>query len=360
MNWETIRAEFPSLENWTYFNTATYGQMPRRAVEAVAAHFARRDQHACADFLEWFDDADRIRASIARLINAAPSDIAFFPNAATPLSLLINGIDWRPGDEVVTLEHEFPNYLYWAAALQGRGVKPVSAPIGAVEIGPRTRLVMLSTASYVTGRRPDLDRIAADCRAAGALLCVDGTQSLGAIRFDCTAIQPDMFVMDGYKWLLSPNGAGFAYVPRSTRQWLQPSVIGWRSDRRWREVNALHHGTPDFADAAEKYEGAQIPFPSIYGMGAVVDWMLELGPANIEARVMELAARTAAVLGLPAAESHILTARFPGHDAAELTRKLKERRILTAARHGHLRVSTHFYNNEEDIDRLRSALQAIL
>jgi selenocysteine lyase/cysteine desulfurase len=360
MNWDAVRAEFPALREWTYFNTASYGQMPRRAVEAAERHFARRTEFACADFLEWFDDADRIRGSIGRLINAEATDIAFFPNASTPLSLMLNGIEWRRGDRVVTVEHEFPNHLYWAAMLAEKGVAIAEYPAAEVEVPPGTRLVTLSTASYVTGARPDVERIAADCRRAGALLCVDGTQSLGAIPFDCRAVRPDMFLVDGYKWLLSPNGAGFAYVPPATRQWLQPSVIGWRSDRRWREVNALHHGRPEFADAAEKYEGAMIPFPCIYAMGAVVEWMLELGPGNIEGRVMELASRTAAMLGLAGADSHILTAQFAGRDAAGLVRQLKQRGILAAARHGRLRISTHFYNNEDDIARLGEALKAIL
>jgi len=81
-NWAAIRAEFPALERWTYLNTATYGQMPRRSMEAVARHWERRDELACSDFLDWYSDTERIRASIARLIHASPDDIAFVPNAA--------------------------------------------------------------------------------------------------------------------------------------------------------------------------------------------------------------------------------------------------------------------------------------
>ncbi|MBI3470714.1 MAG: hypothetical protein HY013_05095, partial [Candidatus Solibacter usitatus] len=81
-DWQGIRAQFPALAEWTYLNTATYGQLPRCAVEAAAAHFARRDARACADHMEWFGDMDRIRASIGRLIHCLPSDIAFIVNAS--------------------------------------------------------------------------------------------------------------------------------------------------------------------------------------------------------------------------------------------------------------------------------------
>ena len=120
-DWKTIRSEFPALENWTFLNTATFGQLPRRATDAVAYHFARRDRYACADFMEWFGDADRIRASIARLIHATPEDIAFLPNSCSGLSLLIGGMEWKPGDRVVTLEDEFPNHYYYPSFLGARG-----------------------------------------------------------------------------------------------------------------------------------------------------------------------------------------------------------------------------------------------
>jgi selenocysteine lyase/cysteine desulfurase len=123
----------------------------------------------------------------------------------------------------------------------------------------------------------------------------------------------------------------------------------------------LNHGEPVFAQTAEKYEGGMLPFPSIYGMGAVVDLMLQVGPAAIEARVLELAAKARAMLcGLGAEvnadESQIVTAILPGRDPRELTPLLKERRILVSARHGRLRVSPHFYNDESDLETLRNAL----
>ena len=128
---------------------------------------------------------------------------------------------------------------------------------------------------------------------------------------------------------------------------------------------ALNHGEPVFAQTAEKYEGGMLPFPSIYGMGAVIDLMLQIGPAAIEARVLELAGKARAMLrGLGAEvnadESPIVTAILPGRDAGELARSLKEQRILVSARHGRLRVSPHFYNDETDLETLRKALAQLL
>jgi cysteine desulfurase/selenocysteine lyase len=362
VNWAEVRAGFPALDAWTYLNTATFGQVPTRGVEAVANHFARRDRLACADFMEWFDDADRIRESIGRLIHCEAAGIAFVPNASTALSMLFGGLDWKPGDRIVTLQDEFPNHFYYAAHLRHRGVELVEAPFSGFydAVTPRTRAVAISTVSYSTGFRPPLDEIAAFLRQRGVLLYVDGTQSLGALQFDVSSIRPDMFAVDGYKWLLAPNGGAFCYVSPELRQNLEPSVIGWRSHKDWRRPEQLHHGEPEFSDNAEKYEGGMLAFAPLYAMGASVDMMLEIGPARIEQRVMALASMTADALREAGGkvlhcESPIVTARFE-RDASELTAALADRKIVVAARKGNLRVSPHFYNNESDIALLRKAL----
>ena len=371
-DWKKIRAEFPSLENWTFLNTATFGQLPRRGVEAAASHFARRDRFACDDFMEWFADADGIRGTIARLINATAEDVAFIPNACAGLSLLMGGIDWKPGDRVVTLEDEFPNHYYYASFLSNQGVEFVETPFERFHecITPRTRVVALSMLNYSTGFRPPLPLIAQFLRERGILLYVDGTQGLGALQFDVEAVKPAMLSVNGYKWLLSPTGAGFLYVDPEIRAWLRPNVIGWRSHNGWRQHENLQHGAPEFSPKAEKYEGGMLAFDPIYAMGASVAMMLEIGPAVIEQRVMQLASLTRDALrragGKLAAdhdahyESPVVTARFEGKDARKLVRELHARKVLVAARHGNLRVSPHFYNNETDLDRFERELKQVL
>lgn len=366
-DWKAVRAQFPALSNWTYLNTATYGQLPQSGVEAAAKHFAHRDELACTDFLDWFGDMDAIRESIARLIHCAAEDVAFIGNAASGLSLLMAGIDWKPGDQVVSLEHEFPNNLYWPALLSSQGVDFFEVPYSRLieSLTDRTRLVLISTVNYSTGFRVPLEELGRELRSRGILFYVDGTQSMGALRFDAHAVQPDMLAVHGYKWLISPNGAGFMYVSPGLRESLKPNVIGWRSHKDWRRVDSLHHGAPEFVESAEKYEGGMLNFPSLYAMGAAVNMILELGPDRVEARVLDLAAKCCRALEDAGGEiahrdTAIVTARFEGQDASKLARALKEKRIAVSARHGRLRVSTHFYNDEMDIEWLRTALADLL
>lgn len=361
--WKTLRSEFPALANWTYLNTATYGQMPRSAANAMCRHLARRNESACGDFIHWFDDMDAIRESCARLLHCEGPDIAFVMNAAAGMSLLVQGLTWQSGDEVLTLADEFPNQLYVSALLErfGARLRAVAWPQFYESVNARTRLAVLSTVNYATGFRPSLEEISAFLRERGTLLYVDGSQSVGALQFDIAKVRPSVLCVDAYKWMLSANGAAFLYVDPDLRRRLPSTVVGWRSDRSWRSVDSLNHGDPVFTHTSERYEGGMLPFASLYGMGAVIDLMLQIGPAEIEARVLELAAKARTILsGLGAAvntdESQIVTAILPDKDAGDLARSLKERRILVSARHGRLRISPHFYNDESDLETLRSAL----
>lgn len=363
--WDPVRSEFAALENWAYLNTASFGQVPRCAKEAVARHFAHRDELACADFLTWFDDADRIRGLIGRLIGCGASDVAFITTASSALSMFLAGIEWKPGDRVVTLENEFPNNIYNPAVLaKSNGVEFIETTWERFyeSITPATRAVIMSTANYASGFLPPMAEIAKYLRERGVLFYVDGTQTVGALRFDVSQIQPDLLAVDGYKWLLCPNGAGFLYVRPDVRKWLRPNVIGWRSDSGWRNVDHLNHAAPRLMNEAERYEGGMLNFPSIYAMEASIAMMLELGTEAIERRVLDLSMKTCEVLSAVGATiahegSPILAARLEGRDASELASRLKEDRVLVSARHGNLRISVHFYNNEADLATLARRLR---
>src|SRR6185312_11671183 len=338
MDWSAIRAEFPALANWTYLNTATYGQLPRRARAAADRHYAQREEGASADFLKWFDDVDDIRALIGRLINCEAADIAFAMNAGAALSLFLGGIHWKEGDRIVTLRDEFPNQYYFAASLASKGVELVEMN-EINQLPDRTRAVLISTVNYSNGYRPDAGLVSQLTHRAGALLYLDGTQSAGALRFDIAQVKPDMFAVDGYKWLLAPNGATFFYITPELRRTLKPSVMGWRSDKGWRSVDELNHGVPHLPEAAERYEGGMLNFSAIYGAAESIRMMLEIGTDVIEQRVLELARTTTEMLKSTGAtivneNSSIVAVHWPDRDASALAKKLEAQRIVVAARHG--------------------------
>jgi len=374
MDWPAIRREFPALSHWTYLNTATFGQLPRCATEAVARHWVHRDETACGDFLDWFDDADRLRLSLARLISATVDDIAFVPSAAHALSLVVNGLGLQTAGEhsanvasnVVTLQGDFPNQLYLPKLREVPWENFYDA------IDAQTKLIAISEVNYATGFRPPLAEISRFVAAIPAshrpVLFVDGTQSLGALQFDIRDTPVDVYAVHGYKWLISPNGVGFCYVAPEMRSRIQPNVVGWRSHHDWRNVDNLHQGMPVFKESAEKYEAGGLPSALLYAMEASVNMILGIGQDAIERRVLSLAADLRARLSKLGAAfddesggpSQIVAAQFPGRDVTALAKQLAGKRVLVAARHGRLRVSPHFYNDEQDCDRFEEELKSSL
>jgi cysteine desulfurase / selenocysteine lyase len=358
-DWQKIRREFPALEGRAYLNTATFGQLPRRATDAVARHWQHRDELACTDFLSWYDDADRLRASIAKLIGATPEDIAFVSNAASALGMVLAGLDLKSDENIITLQDEFPNYLYM------QQMREVPWERFFESIDNKTRLVAISEVNYSTGFRPPLEEISKFTRERGIILFVDGTQSLGALTIDLQKLNVDIYAVHAYKWMISPPGSAFMAVWEPLRSDLRSIMVGWRSHKTWREVDNLHHGVPEFSSTAEKYEGGGLPFALLYALEQSVGMMLEIGPDLIERRVMQLAESARdrlRDLGADIAEngSQIVAARFRGRDPSHLARELKKRNVNVAARHGFLRISPHFYNDDNDLDQLCEAIKPLI
>ena len=374
-DWAAQRKLFPALNIWAHLNTAAFGPIPSTGVRAISEHFRARDESAALDFLTWFDRLDRIRGKIARLIGAEACDIAFCPSAGAGLAWLLRGIDWRAGDEVIGFEHEFPNNQYAPSVLESEGVRfrSLPTPPKTLEIdqildavGPRTRLVLVSSVNYSNGLRAPLASLGPELRRKGVLLCVDATQTVGALSLDLSSTSVDFLVVHGYKWLMSPAGAGFVYVPASTRAWLAPSIVSWRSHRDWRSYESLHHGRPELPDDASKYEGGVQSFAPLFALEASLDVILACGIESIERRVLGLSRQCREILAVhggiltsPAdgsGGSQIVTAAFPDRDSAVLRRRLEADKVAVSVRQGNLRVSPHFFNNAEDLSRLDAAL----
>lgn len=376
-DWGAVRALFPACRRWTHLNSAAFGPVSSTSVAAMNRQLADAADTASSNFMDWFDRLDTIRAKIGRLVGADATDIGFCPNAGTALSWFLNGIRWNSGDEVIAIDHEFPNNLY-APLLLDRvnvGFRRLPAPNGPISpdlildaLGPRTRLVLLSSVNYSNGFRAPLESLGPELRRRGVLLCVDATQSVGVLRHDLHSTPVDFLFAHGYKWMLCPPGAGFFYAPKATRDWLAPTVVSWRSHKDWRNHEQLHHGRPELPDDASVYEGGVQSFALLFALEASVDLMLECGSDAIERRALGLARECREILrsrGMcllstddAGSESAIVTASVPDGDAIALRRALEEKRIAVSARQGNLRVSLHFFNNLDDLRRLAGALDA--
>ena len=374
MDWTHWRREFPITEHVTHLNHAGVSPVSRRVVAAVTTFI---EQAAVLDpetYRAWDVRLETVRTSCARLIGAQADETAFVKNTSEGLSLVAVGLDWQAGDNVVAVDGEYPSNVYpwfglrrWGVAT--RLVQPVRGRVRVDDVrallDERTRVVAVSFVDWNSGARADLRPLGELCRARGVLFCVDGIQGVGAVPLDVERAGIDCLAVGGHKWLLGPEGCGFLFISRRVVDRLQSVLHGWKSVTD-PDTYLPYHFNPR-PDAA-KFESGTPPQLGIHALGAAVELLLEIGPANVAARIVAITDRLAA--GLRARDIEIVspwedTARSGivvfrcGDDPQRLSTALNQRGFIVRMRGGGIRVAPHFYIDETDIDRFLAALDAL-
>ncbi len=366
-------ALFPVTRHYAYLNHAALAPLPWPAAErmsdlaaTVAATGDRRWPQRNARVGE-------VRQLVARLIGAPdPAAVAFTENTAAALSMVAEGLPWQAGDNVVTAACEYPANLYPWMNLGRRGVelRTVAERDGRVpaedllaRVDGRTRVLALSWVQYASGFRSDLARLGAACRERGVLFVVDAIQGLGGLALDVAALPVDVVAAGTQKWLLGPEGLAVLYLAPTALERLRPPRAGARSVRRMFEWDHLEL---DFNDGALAWECGTLNVYGIDALGAALEILLAVGPAEVERRVLWAADRLAeglAAAGLavdsprrPTERSGIVSVRSARHGAHELVERAAEDGVVVAERGGRVRLSPHFYNDVDDLDRAVAAM----
>jgi selenocysteine lyase/cysteine desulfurase len=362
------RSQFPVTESLIYMNHAAVAPISRRVHDAMVGLLDEAQQFGAEHWQNWMETYGGVRRSLAQLINAEPGEIAFAKNTSEGISTFANGLDWRPGDEVVSIESEFPANFYVWKALEKRGVvlRLVPEEKGRVTqksilsaLTSRTRVVTVSFVQYISGFRLDLENLGQACAAHGCLLFVDAIQGLGAFPVDVRKANIAGLAADSHKWMLGPEGSALLFVNRQVMEKITPSEIGWTTVRHWSDFSSRDLS---WRDDARRYECGTLNTVGVYGQGAAVNLLLEIGVANIAERVLDLTdrlrggllARGHSVFGPRAREEASGIVSFvPRQGGAEsLLEWFLTHRVQVAARGGMVRISPHFYNTEEEIDRV--------
>lgn len=368
---ESYRSEFPVTQKYIYLDHSGVSPASLRVKDALERFLAESAGGGAFHYPSWAKRIVEIRSTCAGLINAGPDELAFVRSTSHGLSIVAEGLDWKPGDNVLIYEKEFPSNIYpWLnLRRKGVGVKVIPSRKGRIEIGdierlidPRTRLLALSSVQFTNGFRINLKSAGELCKQKDILLCVDAIQSLGVISMDVKSFNIAFLSADAHKWLLGPEGIGIFYCGRELADRLAPPLIGWKSVQ-----NELDFDHPDFRlkTDALRFEEGSMNVMGIIGLGAAVDLLLEAGMRNIEARVLGLGdviIREAeqggfAVLTPREKEERGGNVTFTGNfDPVKVRDRLREQNIMVNARGGGLRVSPHFYNTEAELMRFFQAL----
>ncbi|HEY1026053.1 MAG TPA: aminotransferase class V-fold PLP-dependent enzyme [Pseudomonas sp.] len=359
--------EFPQENGLRYLNHAAVAPWPKRSAEAVRRFSEVNVTSGARDYSDWLKLERRLRERLVRLMNApGTGDIALVKNTSEALSFVAFGLDWRPGDQVVISDEEFPsNRIVWLAlATQGVEVIEVSLrgddPEGALlaAITPRTRLLSISAVQFASGLRLNLPRLGQGCRRHGVLFCIDAIQQLGALPFDVQACDCDFAMADGHKWMLGPEGLGVFYCRSEVRARLKLHEYGWHMLE-----HAGDYTRQDWqpASSARRFECGSPNMLGAFALEASLSLLEEVGMDKVGALLEERVQRlTDGIRALPGAVLHspldparragILNFSLSGWDNPALYQRLRENQVICVQRGPGVRLSPHFYTREQVIE----------
>lgn len=352
---------------------AAGGEAPMlHAGQTAVAEFCGLKGRGMAGRDRFYDRYRETKAMLAKLLGAdSPEDIAFLANASDGINMVARSVQWRPGDEVITLSGEFPSSSFpWLAqrkhGVSLRVVDPGSDPEGAISAGvtDRTRVICVSHVSYLTGLRLDLERLGEIARSCGALLVVDASHSLGALPV--AARHCDFVVSCCYKFLLATHGVGICYWNRERLPGLFESSVGWHSTA-WPSLEERKSGYR-LEEGATRLELGNPSFITLFVLHAALKLLLSVSPAALEEHLVNLG--TEMRVGLQELDLPILTPQeparrgtnivFAAQDDDRIVKSLADRNVLAWSGDGRVRFSLHGYNDRQDAGRALKALTEVL
>jgi cysteine desulfurase / selenocysteine lyase len=363
------RALFPICDERIHFNHAGIAPMSVR-VRAAVEHVTQVMSEEGFDVDDYTETLGQLRSSLGTLVGVSPDQVSITRGTAHGISLLARGLDWKEGDNVVGARLEYPANLFpWMATrdhgVEMRLVEPLHGRVTPEAVlslvDGRTRVVALSFVQFWNGYRVDLAEIGAECRKRGVIFAVDGIQGLGVLPFDLEAMNADFVAAGAGKWLTGPPGVGFTAWREELLERIDPVLVGTGSVE-----DRLNYFEPTlkYAATARKFEESALSWLDIAAFSAAVGLLLEVGIEVIEEHVLGLSRRLAEGLvergcniiepwpREPEESSGIVSFNRPGSTEAELLRDLKAAGVITRSHRDFVRLSPHFYNTEEEVDRV--------
>jgi len=387
------RQHFPGLHDKTFLDAACVSLAPRPAVEAIEKFLDLAMICPLESSTHHHIFMDEMRAAArpacAALIGARDDEIALVESTTHGLSLAAAAIPLEPGDRVLLPDLEFLQVAVPWTQKEKDGIKidvvpnhhgEVRAEDFVDRITPRTRIITVSTVQWTNGYRLDLSAFSRLCRERGIWLVVDAIQQLGAVPLSVQQTPVDILACGGHKWLNSPFGCGFLYINRDSQTRLRPPTAGYLDIQDpaggWGEYFQTPAITPvqdyQYVQTARRFEtGGTANYPGAVGLAASLKLIQELGSERIEAHIRGLT--DFLLKGLDTLGIEVVTPRAPQSRSGIITfsvgtaeqnvalmTRLQERKILLSVRYtsgvGGIRVSCHFYNSKEDLERLLKAV----
>jgi len=365
INWSEIRQQFPVTSRFVYLNTAAAGPLAVSTQQAATEYYQKMMDDGDLHWDQWLAQREQVRAQVAAFINAEPDEIGLTTNTSSGMNLIVDALEKH--GEVISNDLEFPvTTIPWMhrripvhIVRSNEGVVTPDDLKNAMDI--RTGIISISYVQYSNGFRSRLEELG-EVKGSHALV-VNASQAAGAFAIDVKRMKIDALCSTGHKWMLSGYGSGFVYISREILDQSRPRTIGWLSVQdpygdRNNEVHLRH-------DVSARAELGCPHFAGIFALGASVEMMQGVGIAAIEERALglnryltgRLSEAGWKVLSPLGNESYRSAETLLGvENPARVVSSLAEKKILVTEKPQGIRVSTDFFNNEDDVERLIEAL----
>jgi selenocysteine lyase/cysteine desulfurase len=371
MNVAGIRDLFPGLKATIYLNTAT---MSVGCTPAREAYECAVDRWSAGQF-DWTEAeraGDDARAVFAAIVGARPEEVALVPSVSTAAGIVAANLPpAKRGENVVVAQHEFAsNYFPWLL-LRERGYEvravpsvddgtPAEAFDEAADGG--TRLIAVSAVHSPTGYRTDLAALSRVAARSGAWFFVDACQAAGAVPLDVVRDGIDFLAASGHKFLLGSRGMGYLFVRRAILDGMRPILPGWKAARK--PLESFYGPAMDLSPTASKLDTSLAWFPALGDQAALgifrrfgIETLLDRN-ARLAQRLNEaLVARRPALRLFPQRHRSTIVS-VPVGDTDAVMARLRAAHVVASVRAGRIRLSVHFYNLEEELDRVAELLGA--
>ena len=381
-DWDELREDFPVTKRYTYLANAAITPIPMPVYNEVSKYYYDMLNHGRTLWDEWEAKMEQTRDLFAKFIGAySKEEIAFTHSTSEGMNIIAHMLSDK--GIVISNELEFPSSnLPWLNKNKGNILfvkardenKVLIEDIGKMlkQNSEKAKTVVTSHVQYSTGYRQDLEALGEITTKNGLYFVVNCTQSLGALQFNVKDFGIDFMVSNGHKWMLSSFGIGALYIKkkylRDAKNFRPEFFSQSGQNRREKYENNMKI---NMSNSARRFELGTPHFPNITALNAAVRYISKIGITNIERRILKLSDYLIDCLGdmkleilSPIEErkhrSGIILFKARKKKPLEIVNELGKRRIIVSQRGVGIRVSTHFYNNEQDVDRLMVGLKEIL
>lgn len=359
---EKFRKEIPLLSEKIYLDNAAMGALHNTVVNRIQNFHIER-QVKGSNFPAWWGVVEETRKLIANWINAKPEEITYLWNTTAGINVASQGLELTDGDEVIIPDKEFPANIYPWLALKEKGVKTKIVPFENNEltaehiiamVTERTKVISVSWVSATNGNKIDIQTLGRYCKENNIFFVVDAIQGFAITELDLAKCHVDLLVSGFYKWAMGPDGVSFVYINEKSMDKLKMPWVGWASMENPFEYERVEYL---LSKSARRYETGNMNFSAISGVNETLS-LLQPMQKEIYHRVAGLTKRLRK--GIDAIPS--LTLLSPTSNESGIT-LFSGRGIETFERNNFkvnfrsgIRVSPHFYNTEEEIDRFLNQL----